>query len=419
MDKQMQKTLYKALDAIASSEFQNPRELFKIVIGTLIKDNKYSVTGGRIWELDTKKRAYKIVYQSGKVKRISKDFLLSIEESDIFDKIAEERTIIATEINDELLEKGIFRYSASGFGKKIKIGNKFFYEYLLALSSDHLTKEFKYLLNVVATLLTSKLQESELANKTDTLLQDIDKAKKLQASLLPEHEYYFHDYCIYGVTIPATTLGGDFYDYLKIGEGEERLGIAVGDAASKGLDAAAEAMYISGAIRMASYFQIKISPFMSRLNHLVNQIFSDDRFTSLFYGELSDDSKGLFLYSNAGHNPPLMLKRNGKFQWLEVSGPLLGPAPVAKYETESVYFEPGDILVIFSDGIVEAANDKFQFFGETRLKKIVKKHSNLSPKMLALTILDEVEKFATKRSKYQDDKTLVIIKRKNNDEIKR
>ncbi len=412
MDKQMQKKLYKALDAIASSEINNNRELFKKVIDTLIKDDKYSVTGGRVWVLDKKKKAYRIYYQTGKVKRIPKDFLLSIDDNEIFDKISEERTIIATEINNELIKKGIFRYSASGFGKKIKIGNKYYYQYLLALSSDNLTKEFKYLLNIVVTLLTAKLQERELVSKTDTLLEDINKARKLQASLLPEHEYYFHDYCIYGVTVPAKTLGGDFYDYLKIGEGEERLGIAVGDAASKGLDAAAEAMYISGAIRMASYFQIKISPFMSRLNHLVNQIFSDDRFTSLFYGELSDDSKGLFLYSNAGHNPPLMLKHNGKFQWLEVSGPLLGPAPVAKYETESVYFEPGDILVIYSDGIVETANNKFQFFGENRLKKIVKKHSELSPKMLAFTILDELDKFATKNSKYQDDKTLVIIKRK-------
>ncbi len=412
MDKQLQKKIYKALDAIASSEINNNRELFKKVIDTLIKDDKYSVTGGRVWVLDKKKKAYRIYYQTGKVKRIAKDFLLSIDENEIFDKISEERTIIATEINNELIKKGIFRYSASGFGKKIKIGNKYYYQYLLALSSDNLTKEFKYLLNIVVTLLTAKLQERELVSKTDTLLEDINKARKLQASLLPEHEYYFHDYCIYGVTVPAKTLGGDFYDYLKIGEGEERLGIAVGDAASKGLDAAAEAMYISGAIRMASYFQIKISPFMSRLNHLVNQIFSDDRFTSLFYGELSDDSKGLFLYSNAGHNPPLMLKHNGKFQWLEVSGPLLGPAPVAKYETESVYFEPGDILVIYSDGIVETANNKFQFFGENRLKKIVKKHSDLSPKMLAFTILDELDKFATKNSKYQDDKTLVIIKRK-------
>ncbi len=412
MNKEMQKTLYKALDTIASSEFKDPRELFKTVIGALIKDAKYSVTGGRIWKLDKKERAYVIVYQSGKVKRIAKDFRLKIDENEIFEKIAEERTIIATEINNDLIEKGIFRYSASGFGKKIKINNKYYYQYLLALSSDHITKEFKYLLNVVATLLTAKLKESELVSKTDTLLHDIDKAKRLQASLLPEHEYYFHDYCIYGVTVPATTFGGDFYDYLKIGEGEERLGIAVGDAASKGMDAAAEAMYISGAIRMASYFQIKISPFMSRLNHLVNQIFSDDRFTSLFYGELSDDSRGLFLYANAGHNPPLMLKSNGKFKWLEVSGPLLGPAPVAKYETLSVEFSPGDVLVIYSDGIVETANDKFQFFGENRLKRTVRKYSNLSPKMLALAILEEVEKFATPKSKYQDDKTLVIIKRR-------
>jgi sigma-B regulation protein RsbU (phosphoserine phosphatase) len=157
MNKEMQKKLYKALDKIAASEFKNPRELFQTVLQALIKDAQYSVTGGRIWVLDKKAKAYRILYQSGKVKRIKKDFILKLSENEIFKKIAEERTIIADEINDELKKKGIFRYSASGFGKKIKIGNDYFYQYLLALSSDHISKEFKYLLNVVATLLTSKL----------------------------------------------------------------------------------------------------------------------------------------------------------------------------------------------------------------------------------------------------------------------
>ena len=95
-------------------------------------------------------------------------------------------------------------------------------------------------------------------------MEDIDKAKELQRSILPDHELKFHDYELFGVTIPAETLGGDFFDYLKIGDDESRLGITVGDAASKGLAAAAEAMYISGAVRMASTFQIKISPLFYR-----------------------------------------------------------------------------------------------------------------------------------------------------------
>ncbi len=415
----MQKRIYKTLQRIASLKHKDERELFKNVIGELVKDDKVKISGGRIWQLLPKEKSYRIYYQTGKVKRIKKDFSLSLKGNDeLFRRIEEERTISSTEVNRELLNKGIFQYAASGFGRKVKISEKYYYEYLLALSTDNINNDFLSILNIVSTLLTSKLKERELSTTTDTLLEDLDKAQKLQKSLLPEHEYYFHDYCIYGITIPAKTLGGDFFDYLKIGEGENRLGIAVGDAASKGLDAAAEAMYISGAIRMASYFQIKISALMSRLNHLINQIFSDDRFTSLFYGEISEDTKGLFLYANAGHNPPYMLKNKKKIIELNSTGPLLGPAPNSKYETDSVYFNPGDILVIYSDGIVEAANQKYQFFGETRFKRLIKKYSSLPPKMMALSILDEVQNFATLNSKYQDDTTLVIIRRKEKDETK-
>ncbi len=415
----MQKRIYKTLLRIASFNYKNDTELFKKVIQELVKDEKVKVYGGRVWRLSDDRQTYKILFQTGKVKRIKKDFELALHENEtLFSRIEEERTITSTEVNAELLSKGIFNYSASGFGRKVKINNRYYYEYLLALSTDNVNNDFLAILNIVSTLLTSKIKERELADKTDDLLEDLDKAQKLQQSLLPEHEYYFHDYCIYGITVPAKTLGGDFFDYLKIGEGENRLGIAVGDAASKGLDAAAEAMYISGAIRMASYFQLKISALMSRLNNLINQIFSDDRFTSLFYGELSENSKGLFLYSNAGQNPPYLLKNKKKIIELSSTGPLLGPTPHSIYETDSVHINNGDVLVIYSDGIVEAANDKYQFFGETRLKRLIKKYAELPPKMMALTILDEVEKFATLQSKYQDDATLVIIKRKEKNEAK-
>jgi sigma-B regulation protein RsbU (phosphoserine phosphatase) len=189
------------------------------------------------------------------------------------------------------------------------------------------------------------------------------------------------------------------------------LGIVVGDAASKGLGAAAEAMYISGALRMASTFQIKISLMLFRLNQLVNKIFSDDKFTTLFYGELSNDKKGLFLYANAGHNPPMFYdNKNNKITYLQPTGPLLGPAPNSRYETDSINFHKGDILVIYSDGIVESANEKYDFYGEERLQKIILENVNKTPKEITAVILNDVFKFSTNESQYQDDKTLVVIR---------
>jgi len=151
---------------------------------------------------------------------------------------------------------------------------------------------------------------------------------------------------------------------------------------------------------------------MSRMNQLVNKIFSDDRFTSLFYGELSTDKKGLFLYANAGQNPPLFYRKKiGDIVLLNPTGPLLGPSPNSKFETDSINFYDGDVLVIYSDGVVEAANDKFEFYGDDKLRQIVLDSVNLTPKEIAATILEDVIKFSTNESRYTDDKTIVVIKR--------
>ncbi|MFC2085459.1 PP2C family protein-serine/threonine phosphatase, partial [Bacteroidota bacterium] len=373
------------------------------------------VNGGRIWQLDTNRKCYKLIFQTGNVQRIAKNFILSLNDYPIFDVIATDRTILSNETNKILIKKGIFKYSASGVGPKIKVDKKPYYQYLLVLNSDNINEELRYTLNIVATVLTSKIREKLISASRKSLIADIDKAKELQRSILPEHEYRFHFYDIFGVTVPAEIVGGDFYDYLQIGNDEERLGITVGDAASKGLAAAAEAMYISGAVRMASTFQLKISPMMYRLNNLINKIFSDDRFTTLFYGELSVDKKGLFLYANAGHFPPYFLKNESKeIQLLEPTGLILGPAPNSKYDTDSINFENGDVLVVVSDGILEAADNRFEFYGEERLQELIKNNYNLSPKQLAYKILDDITHFSTTDSKYQDDKTVVIIKR--NDE---
>ena len=408
-----QKKLYRTIESIASFEFASEKELLIEVVKQIIKSDQISFTGGRIWKLDYKKRIYKLVFQTGKVQKIPNDFDLAIKEYKLFEMLSKYRTILADETNKTLISKGILKYSAAGIGRKIKIGDTRYYEYVLAVNSDRIDEDLRYALNIVATVLTSKLHEKYVTQLRKNLIDDIDRAKQLQKSILPAHEYDFHDYKIFGITLPADTISGDFYDYLKIGDEEDRLGIVLGDAASKGFPAAAEAMYISGALRMASTFQMKISPMMFRLNQLINKIFSDDKFITLFYGELSNDKKGLFLYANAGQNPPIHYnKKSGKLTYLEPTGPLLGPAPNSKYDTDSINFESGDILLVYSDGIVESANEAFDFYGEEKMEKVLLDNIDKSPKEIATLILEDVIKFTTIDSKYQDDKTVLIVKRK-------
>jgi sigma-B regulation protein RsbU (phosphoserine phosphatase) len=406
-----QRKLHKLVESIASGRFSTEEELLTTTINGIVGNENIDVTGGRIWKLDEAKNSYVILYQIGKLEKIEENFQLKIEEYPVYDLIAKERTILGDETNLALREKGIFKYSASGVGRKSKINDNSYYEYLLALNSDKIDEDFKLNLNIISTALTSKIKQWRYSASAHHLREDIDKARQIQKSILPEHEYTFSDYELYGITHPAEIVGGDFFDYLESGDGSERLGIAVGDAASKGVGAAAEAMYISGALRMASSFEIKIASLMRRMNQLVNKIFEDDKFASLFYGELSTHKAGLFLYANAGHNPPLFLKADtDEIELLQPTGTVLGPAPYANYYLDSVNFSKGDILLLFSDGVTETADKNFEQYGDDRLIKKFIECKNLSSKDIAYKILDDVINHS-KNGKYSDDKTLVVIKK--------
>ncbi len=405
------KKLYRTIETVASGEFASGQEMLISILNLVVHREEVGITGGRIWKLDEDNKSYKLLYQTGSLEKIKSNFHILLKDYPLFDAIANERSILADETNVVLRKKGIFKYSASGVGSKRKVNGKPYYEYLLALNSENIDEELRYTLNIVATVLTSQLKQRRISAREQHLKADMDKARELQKSILPEHEYKFHNFEMFGLTVPAEIIGGDFFDYVKVGDDEERIGIVVGDAASKGISAAAEAMYISGAVRMGSTFQIKISPFMKKLNELVHKIFSEEKFATMFYGEISTDKNGLFLYANAGHNPPMFVRaKTGEVSSLVPTGPLLGPTPHAKYETENINFQLNDVLVIYTDGIVESFNALGELYEENRLEKVIKENRHLMPKEIAYKILDDVIHFS-KDGKYFDDKTLVIIKR--------
>ncbi len=406
-----QRRIYKTVENIASQNFDSEKEMLISVLSQIIENGQIKVNGGRIWQFDSGAGKYDLLYQTGKVEQIDPKFTLDIRDYPIFDLITKERTILGDETNKILREKGIFKYSASGAGSRIKYNGKKYYEYLLALNSESIDNDFLLTLNIIATAITSQIKQKRYSQRAHTLIADIDKARELQKNILPDHEYHFQNYTLFGVSDPAEIVGGDFFDYIEIGSQGDRLGVAVGDAASKGVSAAAEAMYISGALRMACNFEINMTPLMRRMNSLVNRIFKDEKFASLFYGEFSTDISGLFLYANAGHNPPMFLKKGASEIFpLAVTGPVLGPAPNVRFTIENINFSKDDVLLIYTDGITDAANDKFEAYGEERLANMFKKVRNLPPKEIVYAVLDDVIKFSH-NGLYSDDKTLVVIKK--------
>ncbi len=255
-----QRRLYKTVETIASQNFATDRDMLIAVVTQIIENENININGGRIWKLSPEKGTYNLLFQTGNVKMIDPDFEIVIKEYPIFDLIAKLRTIVGVETNEILKQKGILKFSSSGVGDKIKVNGKIYYDYLLALNSKNINEEFRLTLNIIATALTSQIKQRKYSERAKFLKADLDKGREIQKSILPEHEYRFHNYELFGVTDPAEIVGGDFFDYLEIGDEGDRLGVTVGDAASKGVGAAAEAMYIAGALRMATTFEIKISP---------------------------------------------------------------------------------------------------------------------------------------------------------------
>ena len=213
-----QKRLHKLVETIASRDFPSEKELLINVLDQIVENENIKVTGGRIWKLNEKTETYNLLYQTGKIEKIDSKFKIDIFRYPILDLIAKQRTIFGKETISTLRKKGIFKYSASGVGGRKKIKDKWYYEYLLAMNSEKVDEEFRINLNIIATALTFQIKQRRSTASVNYLKADIDKARQLQKSILPEHEFKFHDYELYGVTQPAEIIGGDFFDYLEHGE---------------------------------------------------------------------------------------------------------------------------------------------------------------------------------------------------------
>jgi len=130
------KKLYKTVETIASQNFPYTKEMLISVINELINNYTINITGGRIWELDNERGAYGLLFQTGEVDMIDPDFSIQIDHYPIFEQIAKERTVVDSETDMILRSKGILKYSASGVGEKIKFNSKFYYEYIITISSS-------------------------------------------------------------------------------------------------------------------------------------------------------------------------------------------------------------------------------------------------------------------------------------------
>jgi len=403
--------LYRTIEKIAARNFTDEEDLLKQVIHEIVQNEEINLKGGRIWKFDPKSGSYELLHQVGDIEQIKQHYRIKLKDNPIFTELPSLRTMLGSEQDNYLRNRGIQKYSATGIGEKIQWRGRPLYRYVMAFNADHLDENLTSTLNIISSALSSVLRSKKIESKAMALERDLDKARDIQKSILPQHETHFHTFELYGISLPDRIVGGDFFDYLGTGNDDERLGVVIGDAASKGLSAAAQALYTSGALRMGFEYQTKISSLLSRVNKLLNRTFSEEHFVSLFYAELTNDKNGLVIYANCGHNYPILLRAaTGKTQFIETTGQMLGPFPNAFFKTENFLMDPGDILLLYTDGVSDATNETGEFYGEERIIERLLEVKSMSVKDITRLILEDVQIFNS-RGTQSDDKTIVTIRR--------
>jgi sigma-B regulation protein RsbU (phosphoserine phosphatase) len=227
--------------------------------------------------------------------------------------------------------------------------------------------------------------------------------------LLPGTSPEIPGYDIAGKSLAARNVGGDFFDFIRTDE--SRWAVCLGDVSGKGLPASLLMANLQATIRQQCVLGVPMRECLSRSNTLLYQTTDPEKFATVFYGIL-DVGRHIFRFSNGGHNPPLLLASNKESRMLETGGPALGLFTEGSYEEEEIPFRPGDLLVIYSDGVTDAIDETEEQYGEERLMLAVEENATRSAEGLVERILESVNLHAG-NSPQLDDMTLVVVKRIN------
>ncbi|MCZ6703388.1 MAG: PP2C family protein-serine/threonine phosphatase, partial [Ignavibacteria bacterium] len=215
------------------------------------------------------------------------------------------------------------------------------------------------------------------------------------------------DYQIAGKSIPAKDVGGDYYDFIQIDD--NNFAFCLGDVSGKGMSAAMLMSNLQATLRAQILSGVNSTETITMANELLYQSTDSSKFVTLFLGIVNIESNEIN-YCNAGHNNPLRFDKNNQVKELDVGGLILGFQPDSSYLEGSIPFHPDDTLVLYSDGITEAMDDKNEEFGEERLTGLIIKYKSEDIYKLIDRIIDEVNKFSD-GTPQSDDMTLMIIKR--------
>ena len=275
---------------------------------------------------------------------------------------------------------------------------------------DAFTNEDLRLLTFLSNLAAVKIGESrriEREIETEKMKRELQLAAQIQSNFFPKENPSCENYEIAGKNIPCHEVGGDYYDFISIDPCH--LGIAIADVSGKGVSASLLMASLRANLHAEVHAGYDLGAMFVKLNNFVHLSSATNQFITFFFCELNKET-GQLHYVNAGHNPPFVIKKTGEVGYLDSCGLCLGMLPSVTYDLKTVAIDPGDILLLYTDGITESRNKVNEEFGVDRLTAIIRKHGKVSAFNLAQTILKELDDFTAKADP-ADDRTLVVVKR--------
>jgi len=278
------------------------------------------------------------------------------------------------------------------------------------IAEGRFTEDHLKVLTTLASVAAIRVENTRLVEarlERERLERELALASEIQQRFQPTAPPQVNGYELQGISFPCYEIGGDYYDFIEREDG--RLVIALGDVSGKGTAAALLMSSLHAAVHAQSGSHDSLVATISAVNRYLADNIPANRFVTLFYAEL-DPGSGALSFLNAGHNPPLIVHAAGTVEQLASGGLPLGIKPDADYREGRTQLQPGDVLVIYSDGVTEAVSPTGEEFGPTRLYEVVSRNVTSS----AAGIRDRIESALTKFSQgtaAADDITLVIVKR--------
>jgi len=278
------------------------------------------------------------------------------------------------------------------------------------IADGRFTEDHLKVLTTLASVAAIRVENATLVEERmerERLEHELQVASEIQQRFQPASAPQVPGYELQGISFPCYEIGGDYYDFIERDDG--KLLIALGDVSGKGTAAALLMSSLHAAIHAQSSSHSTITETISAVNRYLADNIPANRFVTLFYAEL-DPRTGALSFLNAGHNPPMIVHAGGTMEQLAAGGLPLGIMPNAEFREGRTMLHPGDVLVIYSDGVSEAINPNNEEFGPTRLYEVVARNLDAS----AAGIRDRIESALTKfcqGTPAADDITLVICKR--------